>query len=312
MELVNLQKQIINKNLDLFYIFVGDEVAIQKIYINKIAEVANLEIEYTDSFKNIYNKLQQNNIFNTKKLYVILDDIEFTKQEKAWLNFDYSINNGNLIIFKFNNLDKRSKYYKNYVDRVVEFNRLSDEVLIQYINKELPALSKDNCIKLIDICNGSYNQILLEIDKIKNYQYNKDVINMNIDFTLMDINGLFHKDIADVTFDFIEKVLKRDIPNIYKLRNKLLQIGESNIKLLSLLYTNFKTVLLIQSCESNDICKTTGLQYYQVKYNQDKVNIYSTAELIYILRKIQEIESGIKKGLIDEPITIDYLLINIL
>ena len=312
MELIDLQKQIINKNLDLFYIFTGDEIAIQKIYINKIAEVANLEIEYTDSFKNICNKLQQNNIFNTKKLYVILDDMEFTKQEKAWLNFDYSMNNGNLIIFKFNNLDKRGKYYKNYTQSIIEFNRLSDDVLIQYINKDLPTLSKDNCKKLIDICNGSYNQILLEIDKIQNYQHNKEVINMNIDFTMMEINGLFHKEISDITFDFIDKVMHRDIENIYKLYGKLLQIGESNIKLLSLLYTNFKTILLIQSCDSKDICKTTGLQYYQVKYNQDKINVYSTGELVYILRKIQEIESSIKKGLIDEAITIDYLLINIL
>ena len=49
-----------------------------------------------------------------------------------------------------------------------------------------------------------------------------------------------------------------------------------------------------------------------MKYNQDKINIYSNGELVYILRKIQEIESGIKKGLIEEPISLDYLLINIL
>ena len=51
MELSQLQKQIINNNLDLFYIFVGYEIAIQKIYINKIAEVAKLQVEYVDSFK---------------------------------------------------------------------------------------------------------------------------------------------------------------------------------------------------------------------------------------------------------------------
>lgn len=312
MELSQLQKQIINKNLNLFYIFVGDEIAIQKIYINKIAEIEKLQIEYADNFKSIYNKLHQNDIFNTKKLYVVVDDIEFTKQENLWLDFDYTQNNGNLIIFKFNNLDKRSKYYKHYENEIVEFVKLSDDVLTQYIHKELPSMSNENCKELIDICGSSYNQILLEIDKLKNYQVDKPTNNINIDFMLLNRNGAFHKEISNITFDFVEKVLLRDIATIYDMQQQLKQIGESNLKLLSLLYNSFKTILLIQSCQSNDICKTTGLQYYQVKYNQDKKNIYATSELIYILKKIQQIEEGIKTGLIEEPISLDYLLVNIL
>ena len=113
--------------------------------------------------------------------------------------------------------------------------------------------------------------------------------------------------------EYIKKEsLKRKIKSIFELQKQLQQIDESNIKLLSLLYTGFKTVLLIQSCKSNDICKTTGLQYYQVKYNQDKINIYSTSELVNILKLIQYVEEGIKTGTIDETISIDYLLVNIL
>lgn len=312
MELLELQKQIIDKNLNLFYVFVGDEIAIQKIYINKMAEITKLQIEYVENFKSIYNKLQQNDIFNTKKLYVIMDDVEFTKQDKLWLDFDYTQNNGNLVIFKFNNLDKRSKYYKHYENEIVEFNKLSEDVLIQYIHKELPELSNENCKELITICNSSYNQILLEIDKLKNYELNKTNNNINIDFTLLNMNGAFHKDISDITFEFIDKIIRRDVKAVYNLWQQIIKVGENNLKLLALLYNNFKTILLIQSCKSNDICKTTGLQYYQVKYNQDKQNIYTTSELIYILRKIQQIEENIKTGLIDDNIALGYLLVNIL
>ena len=173
----------------------------------------------------------------------------------------------------------------------------------------------ENCKKLIDICNSSYNQILLELDKIKqfNNMYGQDSYSkVNNIFEDLDNRGAFHKEISDITFEFIEKVLKRDIEAVYDLRKKLIQIGESNIKLLSLLYTNFKTILLIQSCKSNDVCKTTGLQYYQVKYNQDKLNYYTIRELVYVLKLIHKIESGIKTGKIDEQISIDYLLINII
>ena len=312
MNIQELQKQIINKQFDNLYIFLGEEIAIQKIYINKIAELEELEIQYVEEYKQIHNSLKVNNLFNTKKLYIILDDLDISKQENVWQNINP---NENILIFKYNNLDKRSKFYKQFEDRIVEFEKLSDEVLTKYIQKDLPNMYNENCKKLIDICNNNYNQILLEIDKIKQFdnlygdkEYNK----INNIFLDLEHKGAFHKEISDITFTFIEKVLKRDIKQVYDLQKKLKQIGESNIKLLSLLYNNFKIVLLIQSCKSNDICKTTGLQYYQVKYNQDKLNYYTIGELVYILRKIQQIESRIKQGTIDEVISLDYLLVNIL
>ena len=312
MNIQELQKQIINKQFDNLYIFLGEEIAIQKIYINKIAELEELEIQYVEEYKQIHNSLKVNNLFNTKKLYIILDDLDISKQENVWQNINP---NENILIFKYNNLDKRSKFYKQFEDRIVEFEKLSDEVLTKYIQKDLPNMYNENCKKLIDICNNNYNQILLEIDKIKQFdnlygdkEYNK----INNIFLDLEHKGAFHKEISDITFTFIEKVLKRDIKQVYDLQKKLKQIGESNIKLLSLLYNNFKIVLLIQSCKSSDICKTTGLNNGQVYYNKDKVNYYSTGELVHALRLIQQIESGIKKGTIDEVISLDYLLVNIL
>ncbi len=310
MNLQELQNQIKTNQLESNYIFIGEEIAIQKIYINKIAEVSNLEIQYVDNFKDIYNKLHQNDIFNAKKLYIILDDYDFIKEEKIWQIDNFSNINGNILVFKFNNLDKRSKYYKYFENKIVDFPKLPTEILSQYIQKDIP-LNNKNCQKLIEICNNSYNQILLEIDKIKNVN-DPRLNDYNDIFEYLDNSEAFHKEISDITFEFVEKVLKRDIHNIYRLQKQLQQIGESNIKLLSLLYTNFKTILLIQSCKSSDICKTTGLQYYQVKYNQDKLNYYTVGELVNILKIIQRIEEGIKTGNIEELISIDYLLVSIL
>lgn len=312
MNIQELQKQIINKQFDNLYIFQGEEIAIQKIYINKIAELEELEIQYVEEYKQIHNSLKVNNLFNTKKLYIILDDLDILKQENVWQNINP---NENILIFKYNNLDKRSKFYKQFEDKIVEFEKLSDEVLIKYIQKDLPNMYNENCKKLIDICNSNYNQILLEVDKIKQFDNlygDKEYSKINNIFLDLEHKGAFHKEISDITFTFIEKVLKRDIKQVYDLQKKLKQIGESNIKLLSLLYNNFKIVLLIQSCKSSDICKTTGLNNGQVYYNKDKVNYYSTGELVHALRLIQQIESGIKKGTIDEVISLDYLLVNIL
>lgn len=309
MTIQDIQKQIISKQLDNVYIFVGEEIAIEKIYINKLAQINDMQIEYVDSYTQIKNRLKSTNLFNETKLYVVIDDNEFTKAELIWGQLDY-LESPNIIVFKYNTLDKRSKFYKHYENKIVEFNKLSDDVLTHYIQKEIN-LSGENCKKLIDICGNNYNQILLEIDKLKNIE-GTGLNYFNDKFIYLERQGAFHKEISDITFEFVDKVLKRKIKSVFELQKQLHQIDESNIKLLSLLYTGFKTVLLIQSCKSNDICKTTGLQYYQVKYNQDKVNIYSTNELVCILKLIQYIEESIKIGTIDEAISIDYLLVNIL
>ena len=83
MNLQELQIQIKNKTLDDYYLFLGEEIAIQKIYINKIADILKLEIQYVNDYKSIYNKLNSNDIFNTKKLYVILDDADIIKEDIA-------------------------------------------------------------------------------------------------------------------------------------------------------------------------------------------------------------------------------------
>lgn len=308
MNIQELQKQIIDKQLNNLYVFLGEEIAIQKIYINKMAKIKNLEIQYVEEYKQIHNKLNVNNLFDVKKLYVILDDLDILKQEEVWKEINP---NENIIIFKYNNLDKRNKFYKQFENRIVEFNKLSDEVLMKYIQNYLPALSEKNCKKLIDICGNSYNQILLEIDKIQNFEGNNTILSHDASFFQLDSIGAFHKEISDITFTFIEKVITRDIKQVYELQKQLKQIGESNIKLLSLLYNNFKIILLIQSCKSNDIVKTTGLKSNEIYFNKDKTGYYSIGELVRALRIIQKTEEGIKTGKIDEEISIDYFLNNI-
>jgi len=50
----------------------------------------------------------------------------------------------------------------------------------------------------------------------------------------------------------------------------------------------------------------------EVYYNKDKTGYYSIGELVRALRIIQKTEEGIKTGKIDEQISIDYVLNNIL
>ena len=99
MTIQDIQKQIISKQLDNVYIFVGEEIAIEKIYINKLAQINDMQIEYVDSYTQIKNRLKSTNLFNETKLYVVIDDNEFTKAELIWGQLDY-LESPNIIVFR--------------------------------------------------------------------------------------------------------------------------------------------------------------------------------------------------------------------
>lgn len=116
----------------------------------------------------------------------------------------------------------------------------------------------------------------------------------------------------DAIFDFVDAVLKRKVKLAYNLYQQCRDIGESNLALLSVLFTNAKAVLQVQSCTSKDIAKSTGLTGWQIKCAKDKCGYYRNRELVQMMRIVQNTEKGIKTGEIEESMAIEYVLVNVL
>lgn len=116
----------------------------------------------------------------------------------------------------------------------------------------------------------------------------------------------------DAVFDLVDAILKRQVKKVYYLYEQCKEIGEANMVILSVLYNNAKQVLQVQGCESKDICKSTGLNAWQVKCAKDKCGYYSLAELTVILKFIQKVQKDIITGRLEDSIAIDYLLAVIL
>ena len=75
MDISVLKKDLLDKKLKSFYVFTGEELALQDIYINKIAEISNLQIIRADALQDIYTKLISKSLFAEKpKIYVIRND----------------------------------------------------------------------------------------------------------------------------------------------------------------------------------------------------------------------------------------------
>jgi DNA polymerase III delta subunit len=106
--------------------------------------------------------------------------------------------------------------------------------------------------------------------------------------------------------------LRKKVKLAYNLYRQCQDIGEANITLLSVLYSNAKALLQVQSCTSKDIAKSTGLTGFQIKLAKERMGHYKNRELVDMMKLIQKVERSIKTGEIEDAISIEYVLVNVL
>ena len=313
MDITVVKQQIKNKEPKHFYLFVGEEVEVMRIYINKIAECINVKPTYVDTVAEIMPRLSGNSFLSVPQCYVIREDNDFIKSDAVQDFVDEKIQHKNIVILSFYSLDKRTKFYKTYNDSIIEFNRLNEQILSKYIAKEIN-LSERNMRTLMEVCEFDYGRCLLEIDKIKTYIAAHRLPVGYDDSVFIDMlkDGTIYEPPYDAIFDFVDAVLKRKVKLSYNLYQQCKDIGESNLALLSVLQSNAKAVLQVQSCTSKDIANSTGLTGFQIKCAKERCNYYRNRELVDMLKLIQRVERSIKTGEIEEQVSIDYVLVNVL
>lgn len=328
MNLETLHSQLKSRQLKSFYVFTGDDWAVQNIYINQICKISGKDKCYMDSFSDIYSKLTTKSFIQKSYVYLVRDDKDLLTNETLQEGL-LSILKDNILILLLTAADKRTKFFKTYKDTICEFEPLKPEILAKYIKKKIN-LSDMNCSILINICEGDYGRCLLEIDKINRYiedYYNNDygadcveyatgmkVLRITEDkaFEILLKDGTIYTPPKDAIFDFVDAILDGKVKQSFDLYKQCLAVGEAVMVMLSVLYNNAKAVLQVQSCESSDISKSTGLSGWQIMNAKKHLNVYSNYELINIMKLCQGCEMGIKRGTVEEKYAMEYIMINVL
>ena len=311
MDVATLTAKIKTKQLPTYLLFSGPEWKVQQIYINQISKVTGFETRRIDMLTQIYQQLRNRSFVQEPIIYIVRDDKELMQNEKLQAQIDGGLLGDNILIHLLTSVDKRTKFYKQYKDSIIEFESLSDELLKKYIKKEI-SLSDKNCHRLIEVCEHDYGRCLLEIDKIKQmcrvqYDCTDDEV---VEHLLKD--GTIYQPPYDAIFDLVAAILDRKVNKTFDLLQQSYAVGEATMVMLSVLYNNVKAVLQIQTYEGDNISKGTGLNGWQIKNAKAHVGRYSEQELIYIVQLVQKIESGIKTGRMDDEFAMQYLLTHIL
>lgn len=315
MQLTDLQKQIVSGEIDKCLLIYGEEVAIMDIYLNKIYGALNIEVVRSDSVKEAFKKMMQRRITNAPRCFVVRDDRDFLKDDKAWGQVFSSVAKGSdYLILIYSSMDKRSKFYKHHTEQLTEFAKLSPDMLSSYIDRALPGVSHSLRLTLAEVCECSYSRILLEVDKVKSYSSFNGTKDHEGSLRKLLECGVIFQPVGDITFKFTDAILTRNYRDTAMYLQQAKEKGEPEIMVLSVLYNGFKQILMVQGlgADQSDACKRTGLTPWQVKLAKEKQGHYSISELVKALEIIRFVEKGIKTGAIDADIALDYAIINIM
>ena len=317
MELVDLMKSISCNSIPHFLILYGEEQKIIDIYIQNIVQSVEGKRIVVDNVSQAIKDSGKKSLDKSIKVYVVTEDTAFLTRDESWENVRKSMHK-NYIILRYHALDKRSAFVKKNQQNIVEFSHLSDEVLQQYIYRYLPDLSEKNASKLISYCNNDYGRILLEVDKIKqcqeHYTDNEGTPKTDSVFKLLDKQGLFHKEIGDITFELTDAVLGGYPELAIKKLNEAKRKGEPAMMIASILYNGFRNLLAYQGLGSNKkgAMERTGLTKGEIYGCSKHVGGYSLEEVKRNMLFCQSVESGIKTGKIDSEIALEYLVLSCL
>nr|DAT76539.1 MAG TPA: DNA polymerase III, delta subunit [Caudoviricetes sp.] len=310
-------KAISENSIPHYLVLFGEEQAILDIYIQHIAQ--NYKIVYCDTVAYALSQVGKKSIDKSNKVYIVNEDNAYNKVEESWKNVKQTFaRSKHILLLKYHSIDKRGKFYTQNKGNAVEFTHLSEDVLINYIQQKLPALSEKNASKLIIWCNYDYGRILMEIDKIQqwvNYYTDKEgTPNTDSAFKLLNKQGLFYKEIGDITFELTNAVLGGYPDTAIQKLEEAKRKGEPAMMIASILYTGFRNLLAYQGLGNNkqNAMERTGMTKGELYGCTKNVGGYSIAEVRRNMLFCQKIETGIKQGIVDEDVALEYLILHCL
>lgn len=308
MNIVELKKDMKANNLAGLYIFAGEEIYIRNLYIEQIVDLGFIWKELP-TVAELFKSVGTTKLIQKPTLYVIRDDMDFIKQDStvwdklvAWVN-----NSVNKVILIYNNIDKRNKFFKTFEENTVKFEKLSETVLLKYVQKEAD-ISRENALDLIHRCDSNFNLCLLELNKVIMFSLSNNI----------SIDEAYKKCCADrVVLDlpkeslekYITAVMNKDFSLAIEISNDFDFTEEPPLKILAFLYNSFEALFAVVAYESGLSLKKneSGANFWAVK-NAEIFGIkWQIKQVRDMMDFIQFLESGIKMGIVSADAAIPML-----
>ena len=285
------------------YLIEGDNnILIDKEINNIINNQDNIDIiKYNleeKSIDDVIETLDTFDMFKRKKIVIaynplfyqnVIDDFNFSKYLKYLEN-----PSDNILIIVINKINNRLKVVKDTI-KYFKYIKISNDNINDFIKNNLNNYKMDNLTisYFINKVGSDYNNILNELNKLKEYKLDDKIILKN------DIDLICKKNFEDTIFDLIDAIIKKNKNKVIDLYNYFISNGTEVFQILVLLSNQIRliyNVKILSSYSNSDIASILEVKEYPVKLAREKGINYKSEELLSILYNLGIIDEDIKSG----------------
>ncbi|QIB69846.1 DNA polymerase III subunit delta [Aminipila butyrica] len=224
-----------------------------------------------------------------------------------------------ILIFTAESADKRKKLYKAISDRgqAYDFEALSEKALRSFVEKRFKAAGKVTKPSIINEFiqssgyfhkESDYTLYNLENDirKIIAYSEGPEIV-------LSDVLSTVSGNLETSVFAMLDAISIGRKDEAYMLLHSLLNAGENLYMILSLIASQFETILEVKEMleEGHNQKQMQGIlkiHEFRIKKALSFSGRYSVGQLKKILTKVYEIDRHIKNGLLDQHLALELFI----
>lgn len=291
--LITGDKNLINKELDVL----KKNIDVNNIYRFDLRESSVFDLIYA---------IDSVSIFDDKKL-VIVTGFEELDDSDILIKYLNNQNDNILVFISSEKLDNKKKLISEIKknSKVIDVSNIN---LDDFIKKSFDGykISSFNINLLKDYCNNDYERLKNEIDKLKMYKFEEKEILGD------DIKLLVKKSFDSNIFDLLNAIDRKDKKSIFNIYYELISNNEDELKILSMLVSNFKLLYKIKELlmykNEDEIIKILGIKPVRFKILKRQSFHYDKEELLKYIKSLGDIDIGIKSGKIDKKIAMELFL----
>lgn len=304
---------------NVIYLLYGEEQFLIKEEIKNIIKKQKIDsiniIKYdleTDNMKDIIDDAYTLSLFEDRKIIIAENIDNYIKNEKNTNILENYINNPNenvIMILTAKTLDNKKKIVKQLKEnsKNQEFNKIKN--ISNYVKKMFEDYKIDyQCIDtLIKQAGNDLSMIKNEVEKLKTYKENKEI-------TKKDIEQLVTNNNNEDIFDLINHIVNKDKEKAFTVYENLIKTAEEPIKILITLANQFRLIYQVKELykegkTKENIAEILKIHPYRIKLAMEKINNFSSKDLLKYLDKLADIDYKIKNGLIDKYLALELFIL---
>lgn len=226
-------------------------------------------------------------------------------------------NETTFFVFTESEVDKRSKLYKTVQSKgyAAEFGTQDENTLKRWIAGLLARDGKkisEGTVQLLLTKTGTdMDNIRMELEKLTCYCMDREVI------TAEDVESICTTRISNHIFDMVNAISEKQQKKALELYYDLLALREPPMRILFLIARQCNILLQVKELKANGydnrtISSKIGLPPFIVQKNLNQAAKFKTATLRNAVAQCVEAEEAVKQGRMNDRMSVEILILNVL